>query len=198
MNIRPALLACVLLVSSAVAGTPALPGDSLYQLKIALTTQDGRSMRLDELRGQPVLISMFYASCGGVCPAIAFSMRQLEAKLRPAQRARLRPLLVSLDPVHDDPAALMEFARLNKLEGPRWIVARAPQSSVMELAAALGVRYRELPGGVFSHSTVIAVLDADGVIRARTEQLMELDPAVLAALAAATSAKARPPPDAGR
>jgi protein SCO1/2 len=163
-----------------------LPGDSLYQLQVELSTQDGRAIRLDSLRGQPVLISMFYASCDGVCPAIAFQMRRLDAALTPAQRQSLRLVLVSFDPRRDDQAALERFARLNQLEGPRWIVARAPDPGVRELAAALDERYRELPGGAFSHSTIIAVLDGDGVIRARSFALAAIDPEFMRVLRATT------------
>ena len=184
-----AMLAPALLVASAEPQT--LPGESLYQLKLELTTQDGTRIPLAQLRGHPVLISMFYASCAGVCPAIAFTMRRMEAALTPEERSALRPVLVSFDPEHDTNEALAEFAHLNKLEGPQWIVAGTPQSRVRELAAALGVRYRALPGGAFSHSTIIAVLDADGVIRGQTSNISELDPDFMRILAAAISAGTR-------
>lgn len=192
MKAMSMLLALVLMSAGVAAVTSPLPGDSLYQLKVELTAQDGTRVRLDQLRGRPVLMAMFYASCGGVCPAVAFNMRRMDAALTPAQRELLQPVMVSFDPAHDDAAALTQFARLNKLDAPRWMLARTPESSVRELAAALGVRYRQLPDGSFSHSTVIAVLDADGVIRARTETISEVDPEFMRILTATTSAKARP------
>ncbi|MGH8262084.1 MAG: SCO family protein [Steroidobacterales bacterium] len=186
------LLALLLSVTGVAAGESPLPGDSLYQLKVELTGQDGTRVRLDELRGRPVLISMFYASCGGICPAIAFNMRRIQAALAHGQREVLRPVMVSFDPAHDDLAALAEFARLNHGDAAPWIVARTPEGSVRDLAAALGVRYKELPDGSFSHSTVIAVLDADGVVRARTSSLSEIDPEFLRILKETTAAADRP------
>lgn len=180
-------MAMAMCVAGARAETAPLPGDSLYQLQMELSTQDGRTVRLDSLRGHPVLISMFYASCDGVCPTIAFQMRRLDAALTPAQRQGLRLVLVSFDPRRDDQAALERFARLNQLQDPRWIVARAPDAGVRELAAALDERYRELPGGAFSHSTSIAVLDGDGVIRARSSALAAIDPEFMRVLRATTT-----------
>src|SRR5689334_18704047 len=55
-----------------------IPGESLYQLQMDLTTHDGRKVALAELGGQPVLITMFYSSCGGVCPTLAFTIRRME------------------------------------------------------------------------------------------------------------------------
>ena len=169
-------LVLVLTTTAADAAAPVLPGDSVYQLKVELTAADGRVSRLDELRGHPVLISMFYASCDGVCPTIAFTMRKIEEALTPAERAALRCVMVSFDPERDDIEALAEFARVNKLEHAHWMVTRTQPASVSELAAVLDVRYRKLPNQSFGHSTVIAVLDTDGVVRGHTSKLGEVDP----------------------
>ena len=52
------------------------------------------------------------------------------------------------------------------------------------LAAALGIRYRTLPDGMISHSSILTALDADGVPRARTERLSDADPQFVSAVAA--------------
>jgi protein SCO1/2 len=163
------------------AGKP-VPGESLYQLDTVLTLADGSEMPLRSLRGKPVLITMFYSSCDGVCPLLAFTMRRIVAAAPEPQRSRLVVLMVSFDPARDTPAALREFGRLNNLRAPSGLVARARDKDVRELAAVLGVRYRELPNGIFSHSAVISLLDEEGVIRAQTTRLQEVDPAILAAI----------------
>ena len=163
----------------------AVPGESLYQLDTKLETHDGRTLELAALRGSPVLVTMFYASCEGVCPLIAVHLRRIESRLSTAQRERLRVLMVSFDPARDTPEALAKFARDHRADADRWVLARADEGDTREIAAALGIRYRGLPNGVFSHSTVITILDADGVMRARTSDLKEIEPEFLAALAEA-------------
>ena len=160
---------------AAVPVAAQLPGDSLYQLAMPLTLQDGSSTNLAELRGTPVVITMFYASCDGVCPMIAFSMRRMEQALSEAQRGRVQWVMASFDPERDTPTALRTFAADNKLEQPRWKLARPADGDARDLAAALDIRYRKLPSGMFSHSSEIVLLDADGVIRARTSSLTALD-----------------------
>jgi protein SCO1 len=162
-----------------------VPGESLYQLDTKLETQDGRTLELAALRGAPVLVTMFYASCEGVCPLIAVHLRRIESRLDPTQRERLRVLMVSFDPARDTPEALAKFARDHRADTSRWVLARADDGDTREIAAALGIRYRGLPNGVFSHSTVITVLDSDGVMRARTSDLKEIEPGFLAVLAEA-------------
>ncbi len=156
------------------AGTQ-LPGESVYQLPVQLTKQDGTGGTLESLRGRPVLVTMFYTSCDGVCPMLAFAMRRVVAAVPAKERSGLQMLMVSFDPKRDSPQALQAFAELHQLAAPQWLLARAPESDVRGLAAVLGIRYRELPGAVFSHSAVITLLDAEGVIRARTTTLTELD-----------------------
>lgn len=175
-----------------VAPAAAIPGESLYQLEVQLTTADGRTHALADLRGRPALVTMFYASCQGVCPLLAFTMRRMEADLTAGERARLQLLMVSFDPQRDTSAELAEFARLHGLDASRWWLAGAPDSHIRELAAALGVRYRDVGGGTFSHSAVIALLDADGKVVARTSTLNTLDPDFMKALRT-TLARAPPP-----
>jgi protein SCO1 len=192
-NIRIAsLLACAAVLACSYSGLTAarepivpdepLPSDSLYQLPLRLVLSEGTQMSLAGLLGKPTIITMFYTSCDGVCPMIAFSMRRMEKELTAQQRARLQWVMVSFDPKRDTPQALSEFARLNQIERPGWYLACTDESGVRDLAAVLAVRYRELPGGAFSHSTQIILLDARGVIRARTADLNELDTAFVAAV----------------
>jgi protein SCO1 len=158
-----------------VAPAVALSGESIYQLDIPLTTADAKSHALGELRGRPVLITMFYTSCQGVCPLLAFSMRRMVTSLSETQRARLRVAMVSFDPARDTPEALKGFGALHKIDTGRWWLARTPDATVRELAAVLGIRYREASPGVFNHSAVITLLDAEGRIVARTTKLDTLD-----------------------
>ena len=176
--IFPWIATWIVSCAAALPATPSvafLPGDSLYQLPMQLTLQDGTQRSWESLRGKPVVITMFYASCNGVCPTIALTLRNMEAALEPAKRDGVQWLMVSFDPQHDTPPALRNFAALNRIDRPHWFVARVEEASVRNLAAALGARYRPLPGGGFNHSTVITLLDADGVIRARTSNLDEPD-----------------------
>lgn len=161
---------------------PAIPGESIYQLPLDLTLADGTRMSLGSLRGRPLLVTMFYSSCNGVCPLLAFSMRRTVAALPPGQRDALQVLMVSFDPKRDSPQALRDFAQLHQIDRPGWWLARASEQDVRKLAAVLGIRYRELPGGVFSHSAVVTLLDADGVIRAQSSSVQELDPAFMKAI----------------
>jgi protein SCO1/2 len=170
-------------VLTAAAATD--PSESLYQLKAPLVSQDGRAIGLDVYRGQPVLVTMFYASCQATCPLIIDTLRAVEKAVPPDQQKNLRVLLVSIDPDRDTPEALAATARERRIDTTRWTLAHADERTVRLLAAALGVQYRKLPSGEFSHATQISVLDARGRIVAQSEQLGRADEKLVKAVGAA-------------
>lgn len=186
---RALLLAAVFLLDAAAAAAPApqavaYPDDSLYQLRVALTDQRGAALTLDRHAGQPTIVSMFYASCPHVCPMLIASVQRLERALPERDRGRLRVLFVSVDPA-DDAKALAEVAGRHGVDGKRWTLASASATDVRLVAATLGIRYRQLPDGEFSHSTVLTLLDAQGRIVRRTEAFTDPEPEFRDALAAA-------------
>ena len=176
--------------ASAGVSTAPLPADSIYQLALPLTDQNGRSFRLDEHRGQPMLISMFYTSCQFVCPMLIDALRDTEARLTDAERARLHVLMVSFDPAHDSVAVLKRTADQRHLDAAHWSLARADARNVRKLAAVLGIQYRALPDGEFNHTTALILIDADGRIAGRTAKLGDADPAFVKLVKAAVQGTA--------
>jgi protein SCO1 len=146
-------------------------GDSVYALAAPLVDQRGRTVGLDLFRGHPVLISMFYANCPDACPLLIADLQRMERELPPRINADLRIVLVSLDPERDTPDALQALARTRQVDESRWRLLRAPEDTVRDIAALLGVKYRRLPDGSFNHSSVITLLDPDGAVVARDDAI---------------------------
>jgi protein SCO1/2 len=157
----------------------ALPGDSVYQVPATLVDQDGRPFKLQDRRGQPVLVSMFYNSCQFVCPMLIDTMRSTEQSLSTDERAHLSMLLVTFDPARDDVKALKSVTDKHGLDPARWTLARSDAASVRKIAATLGIQYRLLADGEYNHTTVLILLDADGRIVGRTKKIGVTDPAFL-------------------
>ncbi len=179
---RASLAAVFALVAIAAFAAP-LPGDSVLQSQGAFTEQSGKNFQLADRRGHVQLVSMFYASCTFTCPLTIDAGKAIEHALAPAQRDGLRLLMVSFDTRRDTTAALAALAAKRKLDTALWTLARADEASVRKFAAVLGVRYRRLANGDFSHTSEWILLDADGRILARTDQLGTVpDPQFLAAV----------------
>ena len=154
------------------ATTPApLPRDSVYQLPVSLTDQHGRRFDWGQRRGKVQLVSMFYTSCQYICPLIVDSGKAVEKQLTPDERGRLGILLISMDPKRDTPAVLRSVASRRKLDPAHWTLASPAAADVRQIAGVLGIRYRALADGEFNHTSALVLLDADGRILARSEQV---------------------------
>ncbi|HWI24365.1 MAG TPA: SCO family protein [Lysobacter sp.] len=182
------MLACAIAFAAPANKSAPLPRDSVYQLPLVLTDQAGHASDWRTRRGAPQVVAMFYTSCQYICPLIVDSGKAVDRSLTPAQRARLKILLVSMDPRRDTPAALRHIVDKRQLDTTRWTLASPPQGAVRAVAGVLGVRYRELANGEFNHTSALLLLDADGRILARTEQVGSTpDPEFIAAVRMATA-----------
>lgn len=155
-----------------------LPGRSLYRLDVSMTDHEGRTMTWSDLRGRPAVVAMVYATCNTACP---MTVKEISTVLDKAHDIGTPVFLFTLDPEHDDPPALRAMHERHALE-PRWRLVRTEPADVQEIAAALGIRYRELTEGEYAHTPVIAVLDAQGVVAIRQDGLGQSHDALITAL----------------
>jgi protein SCO1/2 len=179
-------LACLLFVAASAIAAPVqapLPKDSVYQLPLQLTDQQGKSWDWRSKRGKPQVVAMFYTSCQLTCPLIVDSGKAVEHALTAADKAKLGILLISMDPKRDTPAALLSVFNKRGLDVARWSLASPKPDGVRSVAGVLGVRYRQLADGDFNHTSVLVLLDRDGRIVTRSEHIgSRLDPEFLTAI----------------
>lgn len=156
MNLLVSLCLSLSLLSPAPA--PSLLDDLTLDLRDA----DDRPVSLSELKGGPVVLSMFYATCRHTCPLLVHDIKRIEKALAPAEQAALTVVLVSLDPERDTAETLRKALVSYDLDPQRWRLVRTSPEEVRTLAAVLGIKYKGMPDGEIAHSSVIAVLDPEG------------------------------------
>jgi protein SCO1 len=178
------VLPVLLLIASVAGADVTYPSQSIYQLAAVLTNQAGEQHGLDVYAGHPVLVTMFYGSCPAACPLLVDTLFAIERAAPPAQRERLRVLMISIDPQRDTPQALQELARVRHVDLSRWTLARTDAATVRRIAAVLNVQYRQLPNRDFNHASVITLLSPAGEIAVQSTVLGKADGALLASLAA--------------
>ncbi|HEX8203228.1 MAG TPA: SCO family protein, partial [Isosphaeraceae bacterium] len=111
----------------------------------AVTTQDGRPLRLGELRGRVVVLTFLYTRCPlpDFCPLLDRKFAELAARLGPdpVRADRVRLLSVSFDPEHDTPEVLARHARPLGARPPLWTFAVAGHDELRRVAEPLGLMY---------------------------------------------------------
>jgi len=84
-----------------------------YQVPdVMLTDQDGRKVSLSAmLEGdEPVMLNFIFTTCTTICPVLSASFTQTRKALGP-DAANVRMISVTIDPEHDTPAKLREYAQ---------------------------------------------------------------------------------------
>jgi len=137
---------------------------SVYQLDSAWTTDTDKKVRLGALRGKPQVVAMFFASCQFTCPLTVIDMKNIETALPENLRTNVGFTLISFDSKRDTPAVLNAYRTKRDLSAQNWTLLRGEPDDVRELAALLGVIYKQDANGDFAHSNLITVLNPEGEI----------------------------------
>lgn len=155
--------------ASAMAEPAAAPsaqaaGLSLFQLQSSWTNQAGESVHWTDFSGQIVVMAMVYTHCDHTCPRIIADIRRIRSALLDDGKAPedVVFMLASFDPQRDTVQHLQRYGQETGVTEQGWQLLRAPEHTARELAAVLGVRYRQTEPGEFSHSNIITVLDPQG------------------------------------
>jgi protein SCO1 len=137
---------------------------SVYGIEATWISDLGKSVKLDVLRGRPVVLAMFFTKCQHSCPILVRDMKELEGLLPRAVRERTDFVLVSIDPKNDSVEALRAYRDKQGLNAEHWMLLRGEQSNVDALAEHIGFKY--IPGSEFQfgHSVMITVLNPTGEI----------------------------------
>ena len=135
--------------------------NSVYQLESEWKTESGEKIMLGDLKGKKQIMAMVFTSCTYACPLIINDMKKIESQIK---RNDVNFLLISIDPKHDTPETLLQYARNNKLDMKRWRLLTGDENSISELAAVLGFKYKKEQDGSFSHSNIINLLNETGEV----------------------------------
>ena len=137
----------------------------------ALTDQHGESVTLDDLRGKVWVAEFIFTRCQAICPIMVHNMRVVRDALADRPDADdLRFVSITVDPDHDTPEVLREYAELHDADHHDWLFLTAEQREpiwrLSEEGFMLGVSETpENPQMPISHGSQFALVDRAGHIR---------------------------------
>ncbi len=145
-----------------LARSRAVVGDTLPDL--AFRDTEGRIVRLGELRGRPLLISLVYTACADICPTQIQTLYPIvENALEMFGADAFRVVTIGFDAARDTPQRMRSFARSQGVDLPGWLFLSADQETIDTLTEAVGFTIYPLAGG-FGHLAQVTVVDAEGRI----------------------------------
>ncbi|MDH4175064.1 MAG: SCO family protein [Betaproteobacteria bacterium] len=129
-----------------------------------LRDTEGRTVRLAELRGKPLVVNFVYTGCFQVCPAstqfLAKAIAEAERTLGPGT---FRVATIGFNLPFDTPGAMKEFRRKHAVESRNWLFLSPEAQTLPQLVADFGFRYESTASG-FDHLLQASIVDASGRI----------------------------------
>jgi protein SCO1/2 len=124
----------------------------------------GRTVRLAELRGKPLVVNFVYTGCFQVCPAstqfLARAVAEAERTLGPGT---FRVATIGFNLPFDTPGAMGDFRRKHAVVSPNWLFLSPDAQTLPRLVADFGFRYESTAAG-FDHLLQASIVDAQGRI----------------------------------
>jgi protein SCO1/2 len=128
----------------------------------ALRDIEGKTVRLSELRGKPLVVNFVYTGCMQVCPA---TTQFLKGAVKDAERAigpgTFRVATIGFNLPFDTPQAMKAFARKNGIASSNWLFLTPEADTLPALVSDFGFRYEATAAG-FDHLLQVSIVDQDG------------------------------------
>jgi len=130
----------------------------------ALPGSNGAELKLSAYRGKVVLLGFGFTSCAAVCPITLGTLKQVNKKLG-AQASELQVIYITVDPEHDDATRLKKY--LSSFD-PSFIGGTGSEAQLAAVRKDFGIAAEKVagPGGSYTHSSFIYLIDRQGRLRA--------------------------------
>lgn len=145
-----------------------------------LTDQLGRTVSSYQLEGKVSVYNFFFTRCAATCPMQTAQLHKLQEQLADeAIWEDVRFLSVSVDPEHDTPDVLNEYAQSHSADGDHWMFLTGSRPAVWKLSKEgfklpAGERPADESMPIF-HSSKLVLVDRQGQIRGYYEALADED-----------------------
>lgn len=172
--------------------SPPLP--KLYSIPtFSLIERSGEGLGLGALKGKIWVADFIFTTCPGPCLMMTQRMAELQRRLGAADDVRL--VTFTVDPEHDSPEVLREYAARHGARADRWLFLTGDRAAIYGLAEkGFKVTTTDLgegatgPEGRYLHSTKMVLIDRDGVVRGYFDGV---DPGSVGKVASAVAALRR-------
>ncbi len=173
----------VLAALAAAAMLPRMASRPVDQVTIGgpfrLVDKAGRVVTDADFRGRFMLVYFGYTHCPDACPTMLSDVAAAIDKLPAAERGRVVPIFITVDPDRDSAAMMGEYAAAF---GPEFVGLSGSEAQIAAAEAAYHVYARKTPlkGGDYAmeHSSILYVMGPDGRFRGVVQD--DTKPAVMA------------------
>lgn len=125
---------------------------------------DGQAIRLQELTGKPLVVSMIYTSCHHICPTITQNLQEKVAIANEAfGKDQFAVVTIGFDWRVDTAEQMRVYAASRGIDESDWHFLSGDAHSVNSIADDLGFQFFASAKG-FDHLSQTTIVDANGII----------------------------------
>lgn len=165
---RSTLVALVLAIGFSGAGQAAesFPVIGKPAPDFALINQQGRSVRLSQLRGKIVLLNFIYTRCTDVCPVTTAALVRVQTELirRGWWASEIVFVSVSTDPAYDTPKVFSAYAKRYRIDPAGWHLLTGVPRVVGQVHRQYGIEIRPRGQSLQDHHLPTFVIDRQGIV----------------------------------
>lgn len=133
--------------------------------------QHGDTITNKDYEGKVYIAEFFFSTCPTICPIMKENLVQVQDVF--TQNDDFGIASFSIDPTHDTPKVLKEYAANNNITHPNWHLLTGEREDIYELANSgfnIYAGQDENAEGGFAHSGYFALVDREGYIRSRQDR----------------------------
>ncbi|MBI3083849.1 MAG: SCO family protein [Candidatus Omnitrophica bacterium] len=167
ISLLAAMTVALTLPTGGASATEAGNADQAYDFR--LINQEGRPVRLSDLRGKAVLVSYIFTRCPmpTMCPLVTSKMKQVQAAVNGTLKDRVVLVSISFDPAYDTPEVLKEYGERYGADFSNWQFLTGDAAEIQAAAQDANVIYEDMGEGNFTHNMNTVLVAPDGTVRQR-------------------------------
>jgi len=135
-----------------------------------LYDQNGRVVDSARFRGKQVMLNFIYSRCpvANMCPLSTSKMMATQKLARESGVSNVEFVSITLDPAHDTPGVLREYADARRIDTGNFSFLTGPEGAIRDLLTQFGV-IAQFRGDILDHTLATLLIDEKGRIAWRAD-----------------------------
>lgn len=137
----------------------------------SFTDQNQNTITNETFKDKVYIVEFFFTTCPSICPIMTENMIKIQNDFLGNPKVGIASF--SIDPAHDTPQVLKEYAENKGITKPQWHLLTGEKEKIFKLAnEGFNLYVGEAPEveGGFEHSGFFALVDQNGNIRSRKDE----------------------------